>query len=166
VADEWEPASLGDERLDGQRRHLVRRLRALGAAVIGGKIDEVGACLRILSLSLAEHWRDEERWMEEVGYPGISDHARHHDALLARLAAAGGPQAMRDVARAAAELADALEEHMQSEDVKLGRFVAARANFKAMAEARGGKGPALTPLPGTLTPIPRLGGKPPGKKPG
>jgi hypothetical protein len=33
---------------------------------------------------------------------------------------------MRDVARAAAELADALEDHMQCDDLKLGRFVAAR----------------------------------------
>jgi hemerythrin-like metal-binding protein len=165
VANEWEPASLGDERLDGQQRHLVWRLRALGAAVAGGKKDEVGACLRILSLALAEHWRDEERWMAEAGYPGISEHARRHDALLALLAAAQGPQAMRDVARGAAELAEALEEHMRSEDLKLGRFVTARANFKAMAEAQPGKGPALTPLPGALTPIPGTQA-PVGPKPG
>jgi hemerythrin-like metal-binding protein len=149
--EDWEPASLGDERLDVQRRHLLRRLRRLGVAVAGGKLDEVRSSLRLLSLSLAEHWRDEERWMEESGYPGISDHARRHSALLAQLADVFEPRARLNLLRAAADLADALEGHMRSEDLRLERFFAARANFRAMAEAGPGKGPTLTPIPGAPT---------------
>jgi hemerythrin len=159
VTEDWEPASLGDDRLDGQHRLLVRRLRTLTAAVAAGKLDEVRATLRILSLSLAEHWRDEERWMEESGYPGLNEHKRHHDDLLHRLAEAIEPKRQVVLAPVASSLAREVEGHMRNEDVKLGRFFAARANFKAMAEGKSGnRGPALTPLPGALgilTPPPK-----------
>ncbi|HEX9244095.1 MAG TPA: hemerythrin family protein [Anaeromyxobacter sp.] len=157
---DWEPASLGDERLDGQHRNIVRRLRTLVAALESGKLDEVRATLRTLSLALAEHWRDEERWMENAGYPGISEHARNHDALLRTLADAVEPPPRYDLVEGVSELSEALEVHMRAEDLKLARFFAARANFRAMAEAKAGKGPALTPLPGQLGTL-DLGGRTP-----
>ena len=156
MSENWEPASLGDERLDVQHRHIVRRLRSLDAAVAGAGPDEIRSSLRLLSATAAEHWRDEERWMEEVGYPGISEHKRYHDTFVEAIAAAIDPRARRDAADAATEIAQAVEEHLRVDDLKLARFHAARANFRAMAEARPGKGPALTPIPAALTPIPGL----------
>ncbi len=156
MTQDWEPASLGDERLDGQHRTIVRRLRSLDAAVASGRAEEIRASLRLLSHSAAGHWSDEERWMEGVGYTGIAEHKRYHATFVEALAAAVDPKARRDVAEAATEIAQAVEEHLRVDDLKLARFVAARSNFKAMAEAKPGKGPALTPIPGALTPIPGL----------
>jgi hemerythrin-like metal-binding protein len=154
LAEEWEPASLGDERIDGQHRQIALRLRVLEAALGSGRVDALAPMLRALALALAEHFRDEERWMEEAGYPGIAEHARRHDALLLQLADGIEPPPGYMLDRGVADLAAAVEVHLRAEDVKLARFFAARANFRKMAEASGGKGPALTPLPGQLEPIP------------
>jgi hemerythrin-like metal-binding protein len=175
VNDGWEPPSLGDERLDGQHRLLLRRLRAVAAAAGGGQMEEVRRSLRILSVSLPQHLRDEERWMEDAGYPAISEHSRRHHQLLSTLDRATHPQTVIGAARAASDLAKAIEEHMRVDDLKLGRFFAARENFRAMAEARPGLGPALTPIPGgpavpdpaapgRTPPLPRTA-PPGGKKP-
>jgi hemerythrin-like metal-binding protein len=152
MSEEWELASLGDGRLDNQHRNIARRLRSLDAAVAGGQPDEIRSALRILSLSVAEHWRDEERWLEEAGYPGLSEHRRHHDALVVWLASVADPRTSA-APGAAREVAQAIEQHLRVDDLKPARFFAARANFKAMAEARPGMGPALTPIPGALTPV-------------
>jgi hemerythrin-like metal-binding protein len=164
VAEAWEPASLGDERLDREHRETLRKLRALSAAVAAGSLDEVRATVRGLADSLTEHWHAEERWMEEAGYPGLSEHKRHHDTLLLRLADAVEPVLSEGPSRAALELAQKVEEHLRVEDLKLARFSAARRNFRAMAEALPGKGPVLTPVPGTLAPVDLGGGaSPPGR---
>jgi hemerythrin len=159
LADPWEPAPLGDERIDGQKRQIARRLRSLEAALESVRVDALPPMIRTLALALAEHFRDEERWMEEAGYPGISEHARRHDALLLQLADGIEPPPGYVLEGGAADLAAAVEVHMRAEDVKLARFYAARANFKAMAEARPGKGPALTPLPGRLATLDLRRGK-------
>jgi len=156
MSEDWEPASLGDERLDSQHRHVVRRLRNVDAAVASGRADQIRSSLRLLSLAATEHWRDEERWMEDAGYPGLPEHRRYHDTFVEALAEAVDPKARRDAAEAATEIAQAVEEHLRVDDLKLARFVAARSNFRALAEAKPGRGPALTPIPGALTPIPGM----------
>ena len=147
VNETWEPELLGNERLDAQHRQLFKRLRGLAAAVTGGKTDEVRIALRILSLSVAEHWRDEGRSMDEVGYPGARDHARRHAELEERIARALKPDACQGLKQAATDISLALQEHMRGDDLRLARFLAARANFRAMGTA--GPGMALTPIPGT-----------------
>ncbi len=47
-------------------------------------------------------------------------------------------------------VARALDQHMRSDDLKVGRFVTARENLRKLAEAGPGVGMALTPIPGTL----------------
>jgi hemerythrin-like metal-binding protein len=162
MSEDWDLASLGDGRLDHQHRNIARRLRSLDAAVVGGQPDEIRSALRILSLSVAEHWQDEERWLEESGYPGLSEHRRHHDALVVWLASVADPRTRVAAPEAAREVAEAIEQHLRVDDLKPARFFAARANFKAMAEARPGRGPALTPIPGALTPVPAGEKKPKG----
>jgi hemerythrin-like metal-binding protein len=162
MSETWEPASLGDGRLDQQHRNIARRLRSLDAAVAGGQPDEIRSALRILSLTVSDHWRDEERWMEESGYPGLAEHKRHHDALVVWVASVADPRTRSAEPGAAREVAQAIEAHLRIDDLKPARFNAARANLRAMAQGRPGKGPALTPIPGALTPIPAGEKKPKG----
>jgi hemerythrin len=148
---DWdETRSVGVEHLDAEHRHILRRVRHLAAAVAEGRPEEIAASLKFLHGYLFEHFADEEDWMADTGYPGARDHERHHAALLdavttARLRGVGRPDALR---AAAAEIASAVDEHMRTEDLKLGRFVTARDNLKALAEVGPAVRLALAPIPG------------------
>ncbi len=157
--EELPTPSLGVEWIDAEHRLILRRVERLASVAAEGSPEELRGALRLLTASLEDHWRHEEEWMAEQGYTAAGDHGRQHALLLERLgearavAKAGGP-----AARAAADLAHALREHMRTEDLKLARFFAARENLRRLAGGTGGKGPALTPIPGA-TPVP-AGAKP------
>ena len=125
--------SAGDERIDVEHRHIVRSVRQLATALATGRPEEIRGALRFLHGHLSEHFENEEGWMAEVGYPEAREHARVHAALLDAIAGAR-QQAIRQphgIARAAAELGDALGEHMRTEDLELGRFMTCRkARFR------------------------------------
>jgi hemerythrin len=163
MAFDWDEAlSVGVEQLDAEHRQILRRVRRLANAVIDGRPEEIRGTLKFLHGFLVEHFAIEEDWMAESGYPGTREHARHHTAMLdavtaARLRAADEPRALL---RAAADLAAALDEHMRTEDLKLGRFFTARENLKVLAEAGTVRGLALTPIPGSVAAVRREAAEP------
>ncbi len=151
---DWEDAmSVGIEAIDLHHRHVWRRIRNLAGAVSDGRTVEVRAALRFLHGYLAEHHAEEERWMEDAGYPGAREHARVHALIVERIRAAREVEE-RLPAKALFEAADwvagALEAHMRAEDLKLGRFWTARENLRRLAENAPGVGASLTPIPGSL----------------
>jgi hemerythrin-like metal-binding protein len=146
--------SVGVESLDVHHRQVWRRVRHLARAVSEGDSDDVRASLRLLHVYLSEHHAEEERWMEDVGYPGAREHVRAHAAIVERIAEARGDVAVgseRRLLAAADWLARALAAHMQTDDLKLARFWTARENLRKLAEAGPGVGAALTPIPGMLS---------------
>lgn len=155
--------TLGVELLDVHHRQVLRRARHLAAAATEGDAAAVRSSLRLLHVYLAEHCREEERWMDEAGYPGAREHGRAHAALLDRIAAARadeGAGAERRLLDAADDIARTLDAHMRGDDLKLARFWTARENLRKLAEAGPGVGAALTPIPGALQaytppPLPR-----------
>ncbi len=155
---DWEASmSVGIESLDAHHRQVWRRIRHLARAVSEGDAVDVRSSLRLLHAYLAEAQADEERWMEEAGYPGAREHVRAHNAILDRAATAradDGPGAERRLNEAADWLARTLAAHMQSDDLKLARFSTARDNLRKLAEAGPGVGASLTPIPGMLTVAP------------
>ncbi len=165
--------TLGVELLDVHHRQVWRRARHLATAASDGDAASVRSSLRLLHAYLAEHCTEEERWMEEAGYPGLREHARAHAALLDRIAAARAdesPGADRRLLDAADWVARTLEAHMRSDDLKLARFWTARDNLRKLAEAGPGVGAALTPIPGMLQaytppPLPRRDDDPPRASP-
>ncbi len=127
-ADCIEELSAGDERIDVEHRHIARSVRELATALATGRPEEIRGALRFLHGHLSEHFENEEGWMAEVAYPEAREHARMHAVLLDTIAGAR-QQAIRQphgIARAAAELGDALGEHMRTEDLELGRFLTCR----------------------------------------
>jgi hemerythrin len=151
---DWEEGmSVGVEAIDVQHRQVWRRIRHLANAVSDGRPDEVRSSLRFLQGYLAEHTAEEERWRAEAGYPGACEHARAHAELLERIRAVRGeegPDAAKRLLSAAEWVARALEEHMRTQDLRLGRFWTARENLRRLAEQGPGVGAALTPIPGSL----------------
>jgi len=170
---EWEPGlSVGVEAFDVQHRQIVRRLCRLGEAIGSGRVRDARAELRFLGHYLAQHFAEEERWMEESGYPGLSDHAASHRRCVAELRAARSAfEATGDLlafAGAAESVARWQHAHLRGDDLRMGRFGVARENLRLLA--RGGPiAPTLTPLPTlpALTPeeLERAGGREPGSDP-
>ncbi len=151
---DWEPGmSVGVESIDVHHRQVWRRIRSLAKAVGEGDAADLRSSLRFLHAYLGEHHRDEERWMEDAGYPGAREHIRAHAAIVERIAAARADTsagAERRLLEAAEWVANALEGHMRSDDLRLGRFWTARENLRKLAEAGPGVGASLTPIPGML----------------
>lgn len=151
MAPEWEEGlSVGVEEIDVQHRLIVRRLRQVASAASDGRAAEVRAALRFLERYVADHFRTEERWMAEHGYPGVREHERGHAALRDAIALARRTIEEQGGAGAApaARIASALVEHLRTEDQKLGQFWTARENLRRLAERGPGEGVQLTPIPG------------------
>ncbi len=144
------PAPL-DEQLDVEHRQILRRVRQLASAIAERRREEIPGALKFLHGYLGEHFAHEDAWMADAGYPGGREHARLHSAMLEAFAETRAR--IQDdpvqLARVAADLVSALEEHMRTEDLKLSRFATARENLRKLAEAGPGVGAALTPLPGS-----------------
>jgi hemerythrin len=150
---EWnEGLSVGVEEIDVQHRQILRRLRGIMAAAAEGRTGELRSALRFLERYAVDHFTAEERWMSEHGYPGAREHARGHAALVEGISA--GRRAIEerggDAAAPTARIASALEQHMRTEDLRVGQFWTARENLRRLAENGPGAGVTLTPIPGLV----------------
>ncbi|MHC1791232.1 diguanylate cyclase [Solidesulfovibrio sp.] len=80
----WDAAfACGNETIDRQHQSLIAQANALlllttqnpSCAALNDAIDTA-------FLHVAEHFRDEERILREIGFPGLAEHAAEHDRLL------------------------------------------------------------------------------------
>lgn len=71
---------------DEQHQELFNRLNTLNDAVGGGKRGEIGERLDYLIDFVVEHFKTEERLMEEKSYNGLSKHREEHDNLVSTCA--------------------------------------------------------------------------------
>jgi hemerythrin len=130
---QWTPAlAVGVPEIDAQHQELFRRSERLIAALRGGDRSEVARVVRYLSDYVQLHFQAEERFMREIGFPGLDGHRAVHDAFredFARLAQdfeRKGPTAL--VALTMHNwLSDWLRMHVSGLDVEIGRFAEARA---------------------------------------
>lgn len=81
---EWSSAlEIGHSAIDSQHKKLFD----LAAALIqDADHQRVMRTLAALSEYVIVHFRDEEKMLAEVGYPGLAAHKQSHDAFRARLA--------------------------------------------------------------------------------
>ena len=127
-------SQLGVPQLEVEHRQIRRRAERISAAAAAGNESEVRASFKFLAHYLEEHFRNEEQWMDEEGYPGLIEHARAHAAMAARLAdARRALDLVGTAARAVKEIAQELERHVCQDDQKLVRFHAARESLRRMA---------------------------------
>jgi len=81
---EWSAAlEIGNPAIDRQHRKLFD----LAAAMVSEKNQmRVMRTLAALSDYVIVHFRDEEKMLEGIGYPGLEAHKKLHDEFRARLA--------------------------------------------------------------------------------
>jgi hemerythrin-like metal-binding protein len=77
---EWkESYTVGDARMDAQHKGLIALINQLGDKA------QVDDALRKLDRYVAEHFRAEERLLEESGYPDVEKHKEQHAVFEAWL---------------------------------------------------------------------------------
>jgi hemerythrin len=84
---EWDSAlTLGDETIDRQHRGLVELINELHRHLDSPDRDaQVMLCLTNMYLYAKGHFRDEEAFMERVGYPDREGHAALHRAFVQKI---------------------------------------------------------------------------------
>jgi hemerythrin len=121
---EWsEEMSVGVARLDEHHRRLIDLTNQLGNAIADGDPQRTtGTVLGELVRYVFYHFGEEERLMEQAGYPELGPHRSHHRAMAEHVR---GLEARydRDPGTVVAGqlhdfLADWLVRHIRSEDLR------------------------------------------------
>jgi hemerythrin len=129
---QWSPAlAVGVPEIDAQHQELFRRAERLVTALRLGDRAEVGPLIRYLGEYVVEHFAAEERFMHEIGYPGLEGHRAVHlafredfAAMLADYERKGPPPLVALTLHN--WLSDWLRRHVGGLDVEIGRFAAAK----------------------------------------
>ncbi len=127
---QWSPAlAVGVPEIDAQHQELFRRADRLITAIRAGDPGEVAPLVRYLVEYVLEHFAAEERFMHEIGYPGLEAHRLLHEEFRAEFA-----KMVADFERKGATalvaltihnwLSDWLRSHTGGVDVEIGRFAA------------------------------------------
>jgi hemerythrin len=130
---QWTPAlSVGVPEIDAQHQELFRRAERFIAALRGGDRTEVARLVRYLTDYVALHFAAEERYMRDIGFPGLDGHQAAHEAFredFEELAADFGKKGPTALVALTMHnwLSDWLRMHVGGLDVEIGRFAAARA---------------------------------------
>lgn len=124
----WTQAlSVGIPEIDAQHQELFRRVDRLIAATLANDLGETGAMLAFLAEYVVTHFTTEERYMRDVGYPGLPRHREEHECFAADLEAlgrdfAGGGATTDLVGRGNRQVGDWLRGHVCVTDMAMGRF--------------------------------------------
>ena len=131
-AIQWSPSlAVGVAEIDAQHQELFRRAERLVTALRGGDRAEVRPLVRYLSEYIVEHFATEERYMTEIGYPGLEAHRLAHERFREEFA-----EMLAEYERKGATplvalnlhnwLSDWLRRHVGGLDVEIGRWAAAK----------------------------------------
>ncbi len=129
---QWSPAlAVGVPEIDAQHQELFRRAERLITALRAGDRGEVEPLVRYLTDYVVEHFAAEERYMREIGYPGLEGHRAAHDPFREDLA-----EMLADYQRKGPTplvaltmhnwLSDWLRRHTGGLDQEIGRFAEAK----------------------------------------
>jgi hemerythrin len=129
---QWSPAlAVGVAEIDAQHQELFRRAERLVAALRAGDRGEVEPLVRYLTDYVVAHFSAEERFMREVGYPGLDAHRAVHETFREDLAEMLGDYRRKGPTPLVALtmhnwLSDWLRRHVGGLDVEIGRFAEAK----------------------------------------
>lgn len=122
---EWSAAlEIGHSGVDDQHRKLFEL-----AAAMRGDSDQMRVMRSLASLSeyVIIHFRDEEKLLEEIGYPGLAAHKKLHSEFRSRLATLYANAGRMTLDAIAAEVTllvnDWLARHIMVADREYSRFL-------------------------------------------
>ena len=76
----------GFPRIDSQHKQLFQAINDLGEAFRYGDVKaQVEKSMAFLMDFTLTHFREEEAWMREIGYPGLAQHQAEHAKLVTKL---------------------------------------------------------------------------------
>lgn len=126
----WSPSlSVGIERIDEQHKEWFDRAERLFEAGKKGQAKEyIGELLEFLDSYTRKHFADEEKYMAQMGYPGLEEQKKAHASFIAQLAelrqnydSSGGSISV--IINANKIVIDWLTKHISQMDRKIGEFV-------------------------------------------
>jgi len=130
MAIHWDTTlSLGVSALDEQHREFFAHLRTfLDACKNAQGAEALGDVLAYLRAYALTHFRDEERYMAEIGFPYAGTHIEQHRDFVAKVDALAASFAERgprvDTVAEAMELASSwLIHHIKSSDLLIVRWL-------------------------------------------
>lgn len=129
---QWSPAlAVGVPEIDAQHQELFRRADRLVSALRAGDRGEVAPLVRYLRDYVLEHFAAEERFMHEIGFPGLEGHRAVHLAFREEFAAMVADYERKGATPLVALtlhnwLSDWLRRHVGGLDVEIGQFAAAK----------------------------------------
>ncbi len=134
---QWSPAlAVGVPEIDAQHQELFRRAERLIGALRAGDRGEVEPLVRYLTSYAVEHFAAEERYMREIGYPGLEGHRAAHDTFREDFAELVADYEKKGPTPLVALnmhnwLSDWLRRHVGGLDVEIGRFAEAKRRGNA-----------------------------------
>ena len=123
---EWDPVLATRNRLiDEQHRRLIQLVAGLGNASVAQATDALHETLDYA----VTHFRDEERLMEEAGYPGLPAHRAAHKELARTLLAYASDYSRRggDLYNFRHLMFRWVRDHILEDDLRFARFLAKEA---------------------------------------
>ena len=72
----------GHPVIDAEHWKIVESINAVSRAVRAGQYERCAALLDDFLTICIDHFRAEEQLLEELGYPGVKDHAAFHSELV------------------------------------------------------------------------------------
>jgi hemerythrin len=122
--------SVGVESIDAQHKTLIDHANQLFEAGKNHKTKEViGELLEFLDQYTRTHFRDEEKYMDSIGYPELSDQKRYHAEFINALQnlkkqyeSSGGNLTV--IINANKLVVEWLTNHISVQDKKIGKFAA------------------------------------------
>lgn len=73
---------IGVDFIDSEHREILSILRCIGQAVCDGNLCECAKASDTLINAAKEHFRHEEKYLEEVDFPRLAEHKKYHIELL------------------------------------------------------------------------------------
>jgi hemerythrin len=131
----WSPEfSVGVRSLDRQHRSIFAALgKLLAESDAGVRSEIVSETLNMLTRYASEHFREEERLMEQAHYPAVEEHKAEHRKFQEKIVecclatSIGVSSIPRQLIQF---LLDWITDHILNEDMKYKPFLAGRRTWK------------------------------------
>lgn len=80
--------SIGDFQTDYEHKELISLAnKVISFSNNGERVDKIKSAIKALGDYSVIHFRNEEAYMERIGYPGLEEHKKRHKELIKRMEA-------------------------------------------------------------------------------
>ena len=129
---EWDDSFLiGVEVIDSQHKELVKQINLFIEAVDAGRGKQrVYDLLIFLSKHATDHFKDEEKFMKEINYPGLADQMKEHAKFTYKyldFISAIAKDSSDLIPSVVEYLKEWLVDHLSNKDRKIGTYYARMA---------------------------------------